>query len=111
MKKVKVKIKAQTITVEPLFRVGDRVMLKENLIIVEIYDVSVNKNKYLYTVFYPHLHKVGDIGLGSFMCYEDELEEKPIDYDERIFNAYIEYRRKYEDLLERLRTPSVRKNY
>lgn len=106
MKKLSRKIKAQTITIEPLFKIGDRVMLKENLLIVEIKDILVKKNKYEYKVFYPHLSDPH-----IFMCYEDELEEKPIDYNQIIFDAYIEYRCKYEDLLKRLRSPSVRQNY
>jgi len=108
MKKVKVKIKARTVIVEPMFKIGERVMLKENLLIVEIYDIFVEKNKYKYKVFYPHLINGKDF---LFVCYEDELGEKPIDYDQIIFNAYVEYRHKYYELLERLRLPSIRQNY
>jgi len=106
MQKVKIKNKPRFITIEPLFKIGDRVMLKENLLIVEINDIFCEKNKYKYKVFYPHL-----VSAHYFVCYEDELEEKPFDYNQIIFNAYIEYRHKYEDLLERLKAPSVRQDY
>lgn len=107
MKKIK-KIKLEEL--EPMFKVGERVMLKSNLLIVEIKEITIKRCRYAYKVFYPHLYQNGTYR-GFFTVFEDELEEKPIDYDQIIFDAYIEYRRKYEKLLERLRTPSVRQDY
>lgn len=108
MKKIKTKI-----TIEPFFTIGQRVMFKENLLIVEIKDILVEKNKYKYKVFYPHLYSANyaDSENVYFMCFEDEIEAKPIDYNQIIFNAYIEYKCKYEDLLKRLSSPSVRRRY
>ena len=85
------------------FNIGDRVILKENLVIVEI--VKMNK-KDEYGVIYPHLKEPHE-----FWVKEDELEEKPINYDQKIFNAYIEYYYKYNQLLERLYSASKRKRF
>lgn len=85
------------------FHIGDRVILKENLIVVEITKID-KKNKY--GVIYPHL-KAPD----EFWVKEDELEKKPIDYQQIIFNAYIEYRFKYYDLLDRLYSAGRRERY
>ena len=88
---------------EYLFKVGDKVVLKENLLIVEIVKLG-KKNEY--EVFYPHLKEKN-----TFWVKENELQEKPYDYNEKIFMAYIEYRVKYYDLLKRLYSPSVRDKY
>lgn len=88
---------------ERLFNVGDRVMLKSNLLIIEICKLLKHNE---YEVFYPHIK-----GKHTFVVKEDELQEKPCDneYNRLIFGAYIEYRVKYEKLIENLYTPSVRK--
>jgi len=88
---------------EYLFKVGDKVVLKENLLIVEIVKLG-KKNEY--EVLYPHLREKN-----TFWVKENELQEKPYDYNEKIFMAYIEYRVKYYDLLKRLYSPSVRDRY
>ena len=85
------------------FNIGDRVILKENLIIVEI--TKTNKQNE-YGVIYPHLTEPRE-----FWVNEDELEEKPIDYDQKIFNGYIEYYYKYHNLLDRLYSASKRKRF
>lgn len=84
------------------YNIDDIVMLKENLILVKI--TKVNKNKY--GVIYPHLLEPKE-----FWVKEDELEEKPFDYNRIIFEAYIEYRNKYEKLIDRLYSPSIRERY
>jgi len=85
-----------------LYKVGDTLMLKENLILVKV--VKTHKNKYC--VIYPHL-----IDPGEFWVSESELAEKPLNYEQRIFEAYIEYRAKYEKLIDRLYSPHFREKY
>jgi len=107
MKKIK-KIKIQEI--EPMFKVGEKVMLKDNLIIVKIKSIQIKRNRYCYFVFYPHLYPEGT----DFYCFsvmEDEIKEIPFDYNQVIFNAYLEYRKKYEELLERLKSPQYRDKF
>ena len=77
-------------------------MLKENLILVKI--VKTNKNKY--GVIYPHLEEPKELWVN-----ENELEEKPVNYEQKIFKAYIEYRIKYENLIDRLYSPHFRERY
>lgn len=85
------------------YKVGDRVIFKRNLLIVEIERCFFDKRekKKAYSVRYPHLNR----SYNTFAAYEDELEEKPYNYDQLIFNAYIEYRYKYESLLRNLYRP------
>lgn len=85
------------------YNIGDIVMLKDNLILVKI--IKINK-KNEYDVIYPHLENPHD-----FWVKENELEEKPFNYNQKIFEAYIEYRSKYKELIARLYTPSVRERY
>jgi len=77
-------------------------MLKENLLLVKV--VRIDKNKYW--CIYPHLEESK-----PFSVKENELEEKPIDYQQKIFEAYIEYRFKYKELINRLYTPNFRERY
>ena len=85
------------------YKAGDRVILKQNLLIVEIVKSFFDKRekKKAYSVRYPHLEK----SYYTFAAYEDELEEKPYNYDQLIFNAYIEYLYKYNELLQKLYKP------
>lgn len=85
-----------------LYKVGDILMLKENLILVKV--IKTNKNKYC--VIYPHLTKPN-----GFWVKEYELEEKPFNYGQIIFEAYIEYRTKYKELIDRLYSPNYRERY
>lgn len=87
---------------DPKYKIGDRLVLKENFIIVEI--AYAYKNKY--EVFYPHLTTPK-----FFTVKEDELMEKPPNYAEKIFELYLEYRHKYYDLLDKLYTPNYRERY
>ncbi len=100
------KIKEKIQKNEPLFKEGQKVMLKENLIIVEIVKRSIEKKKNRYCVIYPHLK-----GARDFWVDEEELQERPIDYNQIIYNAYLEYKYKYDDLLRRLYSPNVREKY
>lgn len=102
MQKKEKKVKVTTVTyLDPLFKVGDIVMFKENLFMVKIGDVTVKRNKYVYKVRYNH-KDYGGPNYGWFEVYEDELEEKPFDYERLLLNAYLEYRCKYEGLLKSL---------
>jgi len=85
-----------------LYKVGDVVMLKENLLLVKI--VKTNKNRY--GVIYPHLTEPKE-----FWVKEDELELKPLDYGRIIFEAYIEHRTKYKELIDRLYSPNFRERF
>lgn len=85
-----------------LYKVGDILMLKENLILVKV--VKTKRNKY--GVIYPHLTDPKE-----FWVNENELEEKPSNYEKKIFEAYIEYRTKYEKLIDRLYSPKFRERY
>lgn len=100
MKKIKKKV-SKIETIEPLFKKGDVVMLNDNLLMVEIGDVKVIKNQYRYLVRYSH-KRWEDNGCGWFPAYESELRERPLDYGELVFEKYIEYRSKYENLLRQL---------
>lgn len=93
--------------IEPLFDVDDIVMLKDNLLLVKIKSIHIKKHRYSYRVFYPHLFEEGEL-INTFEVIENDLCGKPTDYDQIIFNAYIEYRHKYEKLLERLKSPQYR---
>lgn len=84
------------------YNIGDIVMLKENLILVKISKIKRSK----YCVYYPHLKNPHD-----FWIDEDKLQKKPFNYEEKIFEAYIDYRYKYEELCRRLLSPSVRDKY
>ena len=88
------------------YNIGDKVMLKCNLLIVEITDRRKDKKKNMYYVKYSHLENAQ-----SFYMYEEELEREPVNYNQLIFNAYIEYKYKYDKLLERLYSPAVRDKY
>ena len=77
-------------------------MLKENLILVQIVKIKNHK----YCVYYPHLENPQ-----NFWVNEDELEEKPFNYEQKIFEAYLEYRTKYEKLIDRLYSPNFRERY
>ena len=85
-----------------LYKVGDTVMLKENLLLVKI--VKTKRNRY--GVIYPHLTEPKE-----FWVNENELELKPLDYGRIIFEAYIEYRAKYKELIDRLYSPNFRKRF
>lgn len=89
-------------TKENKFNVNDIVMFKNNLILVKIIKIKNNE----YGVVYPHLKDPQE-----FWVDEDKLEEKPYNYDEKIFKAYIEYKYKYEELCNRLYSPSKRERY
>lgn len=97
MKKVKV---TKTEYLEPLFKEGDVVMLKENCLLVVIVGISVNKNRYRYVVHYNHIKEKALFG--GFSVSEEELQQKPIDYESVLLEKYLEYRIKYEDLLNGL---------
>lgn len=85
------------------YNIGDIVMLKENLLLVKIIKTN-RKNEY--GVIYPHLTEPQE-----FWVNENELEEKSINYEQKIFEAYIEYRIKYKNLIDRLYSPSIRERY
>lgn len=82
------------------YNIGDIAMFKKNLLLVKI--IKTNK-KNEYCVYYPHLENPH-----NFWVKEEELEEKPFNYNEIIFKAYLEYRTKYYNLIDTLYSPSVK---
>ena len=100
MKKI-IKKKVIKEIIEPSFNLGDVVMFKENALLVEVGKYFVKKNKYYYKVRYSHMYHDSDYGW--FDVCEDELEEKPINYESVIFEKYIEYLCKYQSLLNHLK--------
>lgn len=84
------------------YHINEIVMLKKNLILVQIVKIKNQK----YCVYYPHLEDPQ-----NFWVNENELEEKPFNYEQKIFEAYLEYRTKYEKLIDRLYSPNFRERY
>jgi len=88
-------------TIEPKFEIGDVVMLKENVLMVEIGDIKIKSHRYLYKVRYAHLYR-SCAEEGWFEVFEDELQYKPHNYEELLLDGYITYRYKYETLIRNL---------
>jgi hypothetical protein len=88
----------KVVEIEPLFNVGDLVMYKDNLLIVEIISIKVEKNRYQYQAKYLS-DKLHDY---KMWFDESELTTKPIDYTERLMIAYLDYKNKYETLIRNL---------
>jgi len=88
----------KNIEIEPLFNIGDIVILKDNLLAVEIKDIFVKAKRYCYHVRYHHKNWANNIH-GWFAVFEDELMGKPYNYESLLIEKYIEYRYKYEQLL------------
>ena len=82
------------------YKVGDIVMLKENLLKVEIVEI---KQPFFsgtrFVVKYAHL----DRDWGTFKVSIREIEDVPIDYDQVIFDAYIKLLTEHRNLLLMLR--------
>ena len=82
------------------YKVGDIVMLKENLLKVEIVEI---KQPFFsgtrFVVKYAHL----DREWGTFKVSIREIEDVPIDYDQVIFDAYIKLLTEHKNLLLMLR--------
>ena len=100
MLKKKIKI-VKKVEIDPLFKIGDTVFLKDNLLPVEIRDIFIKAKRYCYQVRYSHKHWK-DSRLGWFEVFEDSLETRPVNYEARLMEKYIEYKCKYENLLFQL---------
>lgn len=96
MKKIK-KVRKTIETIEPLYKVDDVVMFKDNLLMVVIGEILVKRNKYWYRVRYNHLHFENE-KVGWFNVSEEELETKPLNYESLLMEKYIDYKLKYEHL-------------
>ena len=82
------------------YKVGDVVILKENLLKVEI--VEIKKPFFSgtrFTVKYAHLHR----DWGTFKVSIREIDDVPFDYDQEIFNAYVKLLVEHRNLLLMLR--------
>lgn len=95
MKKIK---KVTNETIEPLYKVNDVVMFKDNLLMVVIGKIFVKQNRYCYSVRYNHQHYQNGM-VGWFDVFEEELETKPFNYESLLVEKYIDYRCRYEHLL------------
>ena len=86
---------------EPKFYyiVGQVVMLKENKLLVTVLKKFTSGGRKMYTVAYTHLKNYKDYG---FDVFEEDLQEKPYDYNSFIFNEYIELLMKYKNLINDL---------
>lgn len=89
------------VELEPLYKAGDIVILKDNLLAVEIKEVFIKAKRYCYSVRYAHKDWHGE-DWGWFHVFENELEEKSIYYEQELMAKYIEYKSKYEQLLNQL---------
>lgn len=82
------------------YTVGQVVMLKENKLLVKVLDQFIKNGRKMYTVAYAHHKNCEDYG---FTAFEEDLQEKPYDYNSFIFNEYIELLMKYKNLVNALR--------
>ena len=96
MKKIK-KVKKTVETIEPLFKIDEVVMLKENLLMVVIEEIFIKRNEYYYRVRYNHKYYENK-NIGWFNVSEKELEYQPLNYESLLMEKYIEYKWKYEHL-------------
>lgn len=101
MKKI-TKVRKIIETIEPLYKVNDIVMFKDNLLMVVVGDIYVERNQYWYKVRYNHKEYKNEL-VGWFNVSEDELQHKPLDYECLLLEKYIEYKWKYERLCYDLR--------
>ena len=86
-----------------LYKEGDIVILKENLLkvkIVKIKEPFFSGTRFL--VKYAHLDDDLD-NIGCFLVSIRDIEEVPFDYDQKIFDAYVDLLVKYKELLKFLR--------
>lgn len=96
MRKIK-KVRKTIETIEPLYKVNDVVMFKDNLLMVVIGEIYVKQNKYWYRVRYNHNYYENKM-IGWFNVSEEELETKPLNYESLLMEKYIDYKWKYEHL-------------
>jgi len=94
----------------PKFKIDDELVFKENLLIVRVVEVKRKHKRYIYGVNYRHKHKKGDV-LGKFYVEEYDLKYIPINFEDEIFEAYLDYRCKYENLVRELVAPYKENKY
>ena len=86
------------------YNVGDVVMLKENKLLVKVLKQFTKGGRKAYIVAYAHHKNCEDYG---FTVFEEDLQEKPYDYNSFIFNEYIELLTKYKNLVNALRRGEI----
>jgi hypothetical protein len=79
---------------------GEVVMLKDNLLLVEIKKPIKKLGRKYYLVGYNHLH---DEDFKGFLVPEEDLADKPFDYAETIFEGYLNLLDKYRRLIKLLK--------
>lgn len=91
---------------EPKFyyAVGQVVMLNENKLLVTVLRKFIKCGRKMYEVAYTHHKNCEDYG---FTVFEEDLQEKPYDYNAFIFNEYIELLTKYKNLVNALRRGEI----
>ena len=86
---------------EPKFYyiVGQVVMLNENKLLVKVLKKFTRGGRKMYRVAYTYHENCENYG---FNVFEEELQEKPYDYNSIIFNEYVELLTKYKNLVNAL---------
>ena len=83
------------------YKEGDVVMLKDNLLLVQIIKPIKKFGRKYYNVAYNHMKY--EKGFEGFLVSEEDLADKPLDYAETIFYGYLELMQKYNNLRDMLR--------
>lgn len=86
------------------YNVGDVVMLNENKLLVTVLKKFIKGGRKMYEVSYTHHKNCENYG---FTVFEEDLQEKPYDYNAFIFNEYIELLTKYKNLVNALRRGEI----
>ena len=81
------------------YNVGQVIMLKENKLLVKVLNQYIKCGRKMYEVAYNHHKNCENYG---FTVFEEDLQEKPYDYNAFIFNEYIELLMKYKKLVNAL---------
>ena len=93
---------------EPLFKEDQKVMLKENLFIAKVKTVKHHRFKENeYEIYYTIDNNTKDYSCyngpdHSFWVKESEIEVIPFDRQKLVWEAYLNYRYKYKNLVEEL---------
>ena len=86
------------------YKIGQVVMLKENKLLVKVLKQFTKGGRKMYIVAYAHHKNCEDYG---FSAFEEDLQEKPYDYNSFIFNEYIELLMKYKNLVNAFRRGEI----
>lgn len=93
---------------EPLFKEGQKVMLKENLFIVKVKKVKHHRFKENeYEIYYTTENNTKDYSCYngfdySFWVKESEIDVIPFDRQKLVWEAYLNYYYKYRSLVKEL---------